>query len=154
MVGEAVRIVLLIVLLAGTGFGQTPGTWKMNRAKSRKYDSGPLARSVVIRCEAHPEGEKVTMWRVTEDGRSVTDSFILRYDGKDHPHRNPEERFDSINSRKLGDGAIEVLFKKDGKVVGRQVRRLSQNGRELTMKYQMISPTGERLDRLCIFEKQ
>ena len=154
MVGEAVRIVLLIALLAGTGFGQTPGTWKMNRAKSRKHDSFPLARSVVIRCEAHPEGEKVTMWRVTEDGRSVTDSFILRYDGKDHPHRNPEERFDSINARKLGDGAFEVLFKKDGKVVGRQVRRLSQDGRQLTIEAQMTFPTGKRSDRLYVFEKQ
>src|SRR5262245_17062402 len=98
---RSVRMVLLIVLLAGTGFGQTPGTWKMNPEKSREYDSGPLARSVVIRYEAYPEGEKVTVWRVTEDGRSVTDNFVLHYDGKDHPHDDPG-RFDAVNARNWG----------------------------------------------------
>jgi hypothetical protein len=107
----------------------------------------------VIRYEAHPEGEKVTVWRVTENGRSVTGSFVLHYDGKDHPHDGPGP-FDAVNARKLGDGAIEVLYKKDGKVVGRQVRRLSQDGRELTMQSQMSLPTGRRLDRLYVFEKQ
>jgi hypothetical protein len=151
---RSVRTVLLIVLLAGTGFGQTPGIWKMNREKSRKYDSGPLARSFVILWGAHPEGEKVTTWRVTEDGRSITDSLILRFDGKDHPHRNLEERFDSINARKLEDGAVEVLLKKDAKVLGRQVRRLSQDARELTIESQMTLPGGKRSDRLYVVDKQ
>ena len=37
------------------------------------------------------------------------------------------ERFDSFSARKLDGGAIEVLFKRDGKAVGREVSRL--NGR-------------------------
>src|SRR5262245_4120416 len=100
MVTEPVRTVLLIALLAGTGFGQTPGTWKMNRERTRKHDSLPLAQSVVIRYEPQPEGEKVTTWRITEDGRSVTNSFILYYDGKDHPYSGPPGA-DFITARKL-----------------------------------------------------
>jgi hypothetical protein len=35
------------------------------------------------------------------------------------------ERFDSFSARKLDGGAIEVLFKRDGKAVGREVSRLN-----------------------------
>lgn len=145
--------ILLIALLAGAVFGQTLGTWKMNPAKSKHNDQGALPRSLVIRYEAHAEGEMVTIWRVTQDGRSETDSFILRYDGRDYPHPRTQ-RFDLFSARKLRDGATEVLFKKDGKVVGRQVRRLSGRGKQLTIEHQLVLATGERVERLLVFEKQ
>ena len=147
------RTILLLLVLAGTGVGQTPGTWKMNPAKSKHDDQAPFPRSLVIRYEAHLEGEMVTIWRVTQSGRSETDSYILRYDGKDYPHPRTE-RFDFFSARKLNDGAAEVLFKKNGKVVGRQVRKLSGHGKQLTVEYQLISRTGERLSRILVLEKQ
>lgn|SRR5262249_48593519 len=146
-------ILIIIILLAGAGLGQTTGTWKMNPEKSKHDDEEPFPRSFVIRIEPHPEGETITVWRVTQEGQSETDSFIQRYDGKDRPFPR-EERFDSFNARKLEDGAIEVIFKKDGKVVFRQTRRLTADGQQMTIEYQLLSRTGRWLDRILVLEKQ
>lgn len=145
--------ILLIALLAGAVFGQILGTWKMNPAKSKHNDQAPFPRSLAIRYEPHPEGEMVTIWRITQAGRSETDSFILRYDGKDYPYPRTE-RFDLFSARKLRDGATEVLFKKDGKVVARQIRRLMADSKQMMMQYQFFSRTGEWLNRVLVLEKE
>ncbi len=147
------RTILIIALLAGVGFGQTAGTWKMNPEKSKHHDEEPFPQSLVIRVEPHPDGEAVTIWRLTQDGRSETDSYIQRFDGQDRPHPR-QERFDCFNARKLADGAIEVLYKKDGKVVARQTRRLPADGRQMTVEYQLLSRTGQWLNRVLVLEKQ
>ena len=103
--------------------------------------------------EPHPEGEAVTVWRVTEDGRSETESFILRYDGEDHP--NPrQERFELFNARRLPDGTTEVIYKKAGKVLARQVRQFAPDGSQMTIQCGFFSRTGTWLERVLVFEKQ
>ena len=63
-------------------------------------------------------------------GRKLCERFyILRYESKDHPYPR-EELLDSFCARKLEDGAIEILSKKDGKVVEKQIRRLTANGHQ------------------------
>lgn len=147
------RTILIIALLAGTCFGQTTGTWRMKPEKSRQNDGEPFPHSLVIRIEPHPDGETVTVWSVNQDERSETDSFILRYDGQDHPYPR-QERFESFNARKLEDGATEALYKKDGKVVARQIRRLTADGQQMTMQYQLLLRTGRWLSRVLVLEKQ
>jgi len=150
---EIMRTILIIALLGLTVFGQTSRTWKMNQGKSTHKDGKPFPRSLVIRLEPHPEGETVTIWHETQDGKSQTDSFILRYDGKDHPYPR-EELFDSFSARKLEDGAIEILYKKDGKVVEKQIRRLMADGQQIRIQCQLLSENGRWLDRVLILEKQ
>ena len=125
----------------------------MNPAKSKHNDQAPFPRSLVIRYEAHGEGEIVTMWRVTQLGRSETDSYLLRFDGKDYSHPRPE-RFDCYSARKLDNGAINVLFKKDEKIVGREIRRWSPDGGQVLIHYQLLTRSGEWLNRDLVLEKQ
>src|SRR5262245_56294706 len=150
---EIMRTILIIALLGLTVFGQTSRTWKMNQGKSTHKDGKPFPRSLVIRLEPHPKEETVTIWHETQDGKSQTDSFILRYDGKDHPYPR-EELFDSFNARKLEDGAIEILYKKEGKVVEKQIRRLMADGQQIRIQCQLLSENGRWLDRVLILEKQ
>ena len=147
------RTVLIIILLAGTVSGQTAGTWKMNPDKSKHNDEEPLPRTLIIRFEPYREGEVVTIWRTTWEGLSETDSFIQYYDGKDHPYPRVE-RYDSVNARKLKDGTIAVVFKKGGKVVFRHTRRLTAGGQLMTIEEQVLSKTGQWLNRVLVFEKQ
>src|SRR5262245_49866636 len=150
---EIMRTILIIALLGITVFGQTSRTWKMNQGKSTLKDGKPFPRSLVIRLEPHPEGETVTIWHENEDGKSQTDSFILRYDGKDHPYPR-EELFDSYSARKLEDGAIEIRYKKDGKVVEKQIRRLMADGKQIRIQCQLLSENGKWLNRILVLEKQ
>jgi hypothetical protein len=129
------------------------GTWKMNRDNSKHNDGEPLPRSLVIRFEPYPGGEVVTIWRTTQEGRSETDSFVQYYDGKDHPYPR-EEQFDSVNARKLQDATVSVVFKKGGRIVFRQTRRLMTNGQQMRIEEQLLSKSGRWLDRVLVFEKQ
>jgi hypothetical protein len=147
------RVVLIIAILAEIALGQATGTWKMNPGKTIRQDNEPFPRSLAIRYEPHPDGEAVTIWRVTQEGRSETISFILRFDGKDYPNLQ-EEGADSICARKLEDGSIEVIHKKEGKVVVREIRRLSADGRQMTIQLKLLSKTGQWVRRVVIFEKQ
>jgi hypothetical protein len=127
------------------------GTWKMNPALSKREGNGKWARSYTIRYEQHPEGERVTVWRITWDGRHETEMYLLRLDGKDHAFLQ-SSRFETINARKLPDGAVEELVKKDGKVVLRGLRRLSPDGRQLTQEYQWTSPPERKA--ILILERE
>ena len=146
------RTVLIIALFAA-GCVPTTGNWKMNPEKSKHGDSESFPQSLVMSIEPYPEYEAVTVWRVTEDGRSETESFILRFDGQDHPHPQ-QDRFESFNARRLPDGTTEVLYKKAGKVVAREVRQVNNNGRQMTIQSGFYSRAGTWLERVLVFEKQ
>ena len=137
-------------MLAGTAFGQVFGTWKMNTALSKRQGAGPWASSYTVRYEQHPEGERVTTWRVTADGRSETEMYVLRFDGMEHPHVRPE-RFDSVSAHRLDGSTVEVQFKKNGKTMVRSLRRLSADSRQLTLDIRWV---GEDRKAILILERQ
>ena len=147
------RCIILLLLLAGPVYGQSTGFWKMNPDKSTHDDDQPLPNSIVMRIEPHLEGEIETTWSSTHDGRSETVSLILRNDGKDYPHPL-HAQFDSVNTSKLAGGAIKVLYKKDGKIVGQQLRQLTADGQQMTIHFQFLSKTGKWLKQVVVFEKQ
>ena len=134
------RPVLLILLLAPTASAQMFGTWTLNPALSN--GQGSLERTYTLRLEPHPEGERITIWRVTAKGSS-TEMYILRMDGKDHPYTISEE-FDTIAARKLPDGSLEEVAKKGGQVVVKSRRYLSADGNQLIQEYQWIGRPGRR----------
>jgi hypothetical protein len=125
----------------------------MSSDKSTHGNEEFFPQSFVMRIEPHPEGEAITIWHVTHDGRSETDSYIQRFDGKDYRYPR-EERLDSFNARKLEDGAIAIVFKKDGKVVARQTRRLRADGQQMSIENQILLKTGQWLNRVLVLEKQ
>jgi hypothetical protein len=137
------QAVLWIALLAAAAGAQMFGTWKMNPALSTGDGPGPWGRSYTLRIEPHPEGDRITIWRVTAEGRSETEMYVLRPDGKDRPYLMPD-RFDTIVARKLPDGALEEVVKKNGQVVLRGRRRLSVDGKQLIQEYQWTSPPDRK----------
>jgi hypothetical protein len=69
--------------------------------------------------------------------------YILRTDGKDHPY-TMSDQFDTILARKLPDGTVEEVTKKNGHVVVRGRRSLSTDGKQLIQEYQWTSPPDRR----------
>jgi hypothetical protein len=139
------RITLLTALAALLCFSEdlpsAYGTWKMNPQLSKREDKGNglWARSYTFTYEHHPKGERVTISRVTWDGRHETEMYVLRLDGKDYPFLQ-SNRFDTSSARRLSDGSVEELLKKDGRVVMRGLRRFSPDGRHLIQEYHWMPP--------------
>ena len=121
----------LWALLAASCWGQASGTWKMVPAKSRQ-SSGPLAKTITARYEAHSEAEIWTFYQMRGDGVLETTSQTLHFDGKEYPcgDLGLEERPDTAISRKLGARTVEVSYTKSGRVTWRVVRTVSVRRRQ------------------------
>ena len=88
------------MLLAPAAGAQMFGTWRMNPSLSKGEGRGLWGRSYTFRLESHPEGERITVWRVLANGSSETQMYILRTDGKDHPY-TMSDQFDTIVARRV-----------------------------------------------------
>src|SRR5437764_262684 len=79
------RVLLISTLLSATCFGHGPegnsGTWKMNAARSTFAGGAPF-KSLTVRIEGHPKGEVLTLDRIETDGRTISSSTILYFDGE------------------------------------------------------------------------
>jgi hypothetical protein len=53
----------------------------------------------------------------------------------------------------MPDGTAQVVYKRDGKVVARQIRQFAVGGRQMTIQCQFFSRAGRWVDRVLIFEK-
>src|SRR3954452_18899999 len=77
------RIILLLVLAGGTGWGRgdAVGVWELNPSRSA-FAAHPKPRSLFLRIQRHPSGEVFTLDRTELDGRSTTDSTVLFLDAQ------------------------------------------------------------------------
>ena len=146
------RPMMTMMLMATMSYAQAPGTWKMTLSKPKPDGQGSALKSLVIQIEPHPEGDIFTSWSESEDGTSETESYILRLDGKGYTYRG--QQFDSISARRLTGESIEVVYKKEGKVVARQIRKLHDKGRQMTIEHQLLSDSGKWLSIEIVLQKQ
>jgi hypothetical protein len=146
------RIVVLSLLIVGNSFPQALGTWKMNPPKSTMIGC-PCPRSITLKFEASAKGEIQTIYKVSEDGSSETVSFILHLDGKDHGLASWPP-FDAVTSIRVDARTAEISLKKNGEVLMRSLRRISPDGRWMTLEIWGFSTPGARFYRLLMLERQ
>lgn len=72
----------------------------------------------------------------------------LKFDGRDHP--NPGSKTVSLAQR-VNERTVELTNKRDGKIVGTQEIRISEDGKALTIT---IHPAGRSEPNVLVFERQ
>ena len=87
---------LCVLFLTASCWSQESGNWKMIPAKCR-FGSGPVAKAITARYEAHSDAEIWRFYRVRTDGTWET------FDGKEYPSGDLgfEEMPDTVVSRKM-----------------------------------------------------
>ena len=85
----------------------TFGTWKMDAARST-FAGGTQPKSLIVRIEPHAKGEVFTLDRIESDGRAISSSTVLYFDGA------PREFEDfgcsgTQSSRRLDSQTMEIL---------------------------------------------
>jgi hypothetical protein len=148
----AMRIVGLALLIVGSSFPQALGTWRMNPSKSKMIGC-PCPQSITLKVEASPKGEIQTIYKVGENGSSETISFILHLDGKDHELASWPP-FDAVRSNRVDARTAEILLKKNGEVLLRNLRRVSPDGKLMTLEIWGSRTPGARFYRSLVLEKQ
>ena len=128
------------------------GTWKLNVAKST-YSPGPTPKSITAKIEAAGEGEKLTADGVRGDDTPIRVEYTAQYDGKDYPISG-SPMADTVSLKRLDANTTERTDKKGGKVVQTLTRKLSSDGKTLTVTIKGTDAEGRPINNLAMFEKQ
>jgi hypothetical protein len=128
------------------------GTWKLNVAKST-YSPGPAPKSVTAKIEAAGEGEKLLAEGVRGDDTPIRVEYTAAYDGKDHPITG-SPMADTVSLKRLDANTTERTDKKGGKVTQTLTRKVSNDGKTLTVTYKGTNAKGESINNVAVFEKQ
>jgi hypothetical protein len=147
---------LVVVALASGIHAQAPkgleGTWKLDTAKS-KFSPGPAPKSMTVTYSVvGTDGMKIVVDVTPGEGAAQHWEMTAHYDGKEHPVTgNPNA--DSISIKKVDDRTGESTFKKGGKVTSTNVRKLSADGKVLTITSTGTTADGKPRKDVQVFEK-
>jgi hypothetical protein len=146
----------LMVALASGAWAQAPkgliGTWTLNAAKS-KFSPGPAPKSMTVTYSAEgTDGMKIVVDVTPPDAAAQHWEMTGHYDGKEYPVTgNPNA--DAISMKRIDDRTGESTFKKDGKVTATNVRKLSADGKTLTITSKGTTADGKPRHDVQVFEK-
>lgn len=145
-----------LILLGNQGSAQAAdpmaGTWKLNVAKST-YSPGPAPKSLTVKIEAAGEREKLTADGVRGDDTPIRVEYTAQYDGKDHPITG-SRMADTVSLKRLDANTTERTDKKGGKVVQTLTRKVSSDGKTVTVTYKGTDAQGRPINNVAVLEKQ
>jgi hypothetical protein len=146
------RILLGLALLAGNGFGQAYGTWKMDGLHST-FIGETHPKSLTVRIEKHPKGEVFTLDRVEADGRTTSSSTVLYFDGR--PRDFEDFGCSGIqSSRWIDSRTVEVLRICKSGEWSRMTRRSSAQRNELVLETVVHQTDGRRFQSQLVLQRQ
>jgi len=151
-------VLLLLVFSSGSLFAQNnpfEGTWKLNLAKS-KFEPGPAPKSLTRTIVAQGDGAKYTFDGIAADGKPISYSFTVKYDGKDYPVSGTgmPAGADSIAIRLVGTKQAEAIQKRGGKEVAKAEAEVSKDGKVSTVKTKGMTVDGKELLSESVYDKQ
>lgn len=145
-------ILALCFVGAAVCFADDPqmGTWKLNEAKSKFEPGRPKNHTVVY--EATGDNVKVTVDGTDKDGNATHNEWTGKFDGKDYPVTG-DPTSDMRSYSKVGDRALKITVKKDGKVTftGRVV--VSADGKSRVVTTGEGGAEGKGKNR-AVYDKQ
>ena len=99
-------VLLLIMMVTAHGAESVFGIWKVDTTRSTpKGGIQPMA--ITVRIDPHAKGEVFTLDRIEADGRSISSSTILYFDGA--PHDFQDSRCSGTqSSRRLDSRTVEI----------------------------------------------
>jgi len=128
------------------------GTWKINLVRST-FAGDTQPKSLTVRIEPHAKGEVFTLDRVEADGRAVSSSSILYFDGEPRPLQDFGCSGIQL-SRREESGAVDIIRMCSSGGWIRYVRRLSAPPKEMVLEITEQHPDGRRFERRLVLEKR
>ncbi|MDB5432121.1 MAG: hypothetical protein JWP35_3237 [Caulobacter sp.] len=128
------------------------GTWKLNVARS-KFTPGPGWQSQIRVYEAAPAGVSVAWTGVDAGGETMHVSYTYNYDGLDYPMAGSAS-YDTLNAVRIDAWTVRSEEKRDGKTVGIAVRKVSPDGKVLTITDEGTNRKGQAFSQFLVFDRQ
>ena len=149
---KTIGLTLLLSLAAGAMCFANPtlGTWKLNESKS-KFGEGS-GKTLMVVWEKAGDQDKCTVDGVDAAGKKTHTVWTGKLDGKDYPI-NGDETSDTRSFNLRSDNTIEMVSKKDGKVVGEGTIVVSADGKTRTVTNTMTNAKGEKVTTSQAYDK-
>jgi hypothetical protein len=151
---RAILAVLAISVTGTVGAQGDPriGTWALNVAKS-KYTPGPPPAKEIRTYTALGHTINVSVESVDLHGTRVSLRYEARENGKDYPMTGLASA-DAIAMRRIDGRTFEADTKKNGKIIGTTRGEISTDGKILMLTFQSISPAGQAITNVAVYDKQ
>ncbi len=127
------------------------GTWDLNVAKST-WKVTPPEKSETRTYRLVGQEIKATSTAVMMDGKTVTSSWTVVYDGKERPETALSG--DSISLTRTDPYHSTAVEKKNGKVFLTTSRVIASDGKSLTLTSKGTNAKGEALTEVVVFDKK
>ena len=128
------------------------GTWKLNVAKS-KYVPGPVPKSNMITITAAGGGYHVTAKGEDAAGKATSIDYTAAFDGKDSPVKGAPA-YDTTMLKRVDANTTEQVRKKDGKMVQTATRKVSADGKTMTVTTRGKDEAGRTLNTVAVYDRQ
>ena len=129
------------------------GRWKLDLAKS-KFDPGPALKSVTVTFEPAGDGVKVTADVVGADDKATRTSYTGNYDGQDYPLMGSNTGAETVSLKRIDARTTQRTDKKGGKVVMTFTRKVSADGKTLTVTVKGTNSKGQPVNDVVMLTKQ
>jgi hypothetical protein len=142
------------VCLAGALMGYASsemGTWKLNEGKS-KFPAG-ARKNTTVTYSAAGDQTKVTTDGTEADGKPVHTEWTGKFDGKDYPLTG-DPLADARAYKRVNAHTLELVSKKDGKVVSTGRVAMSPDGKTRTVTVTMHNAAGKTLSYTAEYDKE
>ena len=145
----------LVVFLAGAvlclAADVNMGVWKLNKAASTFGSGAAVADTVTY--EMAGDSVKVIVDGMGPDGKAVHNEWVGKYDGKDYPVKGTA-MYDSRAYTKIDDNTMNMVVKKDGKVVANGTIVVAPDGKSRRVKVSSADPKVTGLDQNAVYDKK
>lgn len=147
-------VVCLVAMSAFPGAQADPaiGTWKLNLAKS-KYVPGPPPKSNTITIAAAGAGFHVVAKGEDAQGQPTGIDYTVMFDGKDSPVKGAPA-YDTTSVKRVDANTTEQVRKKEGKMVQTATRKISADGKAMTVTTRGKDEAGRTLNTVAVYDKQ
>ena len=148
-------LLLGFAMFAGTAWAQSDpaaGTWKLNPAKSH-YMPGPAPKSNVITIVVAGDTLKISSKGIDGENKPTSTLYTATFDGKDNPIKGAP-LYDTVSHKRIDANTTEQTRKKEGKTVQTATRKISADGKTMTVTSRGKTPGGKPLNNVAVFEKQ
>jgi hypothetical protein len=148
-------VVVAALLFAGPVRAQgdpAAGTWKLNAAKSH-YMPGPAPKSNVITIVIAGDTLKISSQGVGGDNKPTSTNYTATFDGKDNPIKGAP-LYDTVSHKRIDANTTEQTRKKEGKVVQTATRKVSADGKTMTVTSVGKTADGKDLHNVAVYERQ
>ena len=148
---------VFIVCLSAWADDVQVGTWKVNVTKSKFKTSPPPQSQTVTIVSQGNDGIKLTVNAVNAKGEKSTIEYAAQYDGKEYPRTESGAGAvagQTVTLKRIDAHAVERVAYLKGKKLTTEKWEISKDGKTRTVTQSGVSPQGQPVDNVLVYEKQ